>query len=510
MKKPAKSHQEIQKTLERFIKNDIIRTSLDDYAIITFPRGMMDPLTPRIRERVENKYDRILADNKIRKHFYIHFGLCTRKCSGCHYASITNGDKEEAIRAIHDHIDMFPSHKYAIGKTVLFFGGGTPSLMAPHEIKSILDKLTNKFDIKKVVKATLEMHPEIKRDKGGFEDYIKQIKKIGITRVSLGVQESNDNILRESNRGHTIKDALEIYGLLKKYRLKTNLDIMWNLPNQTLEDLEKTLRVAFGLSPDSICAYFYWLRPGTRDYDLYKQNKLKLLNKPIEMKHLIKLIASQHGYRQATTEHFYKGRSLAKRISAKCLRQIDRFRIKKEAFFSNYMKHALIGLGPGSYSYLFSGLEENYMLWSPVPDNAADSAISDGFRKMLDAGLKPYDRVLIFGKEETIRLRIMFDLRAGRLSKKQLDYLLKQGVDSEIETLLNNYIKYRLLYWNKKGQLVYTDAGDMMPNYIAASFSTDDWLSKIIARRDEKEDRYSWFPDARMVLKLKNMVKKGL
>jgi len=188
MKKPAKSHQEIQKTLERFIKNDIIRTSLDDYAIITFPRGMMDPLTPRIRERVENKYDRILADNKIRKHFYIHFGLCTRKCSGCHYASITNGDKEEAIRAIHDHIDMFPSHKYAIGKTVLFFGGGTPSLMAPHEIKSILDKLTNKFDIKKVVKATLEMHPEIKRDKdapksplssGSF--FSSQLKHVAIT-----------------------------------------------------------------------------------------------------------------------------------------------------------------------------------------------------------------------------------------------------------------------------------------------------------------------------------------
>lgn len=495
-----KSIQEIQKTLAPFTQKGITRTPLNDYAIIGFPRGIMDSVTPKMRKKIENKYDKTLSDNKIRKNFYIHFEMCTRKCSGCHYGTVTCGNRNETVKAILDHIDLFPSRKYFLDKSGIYFGGGTPSLMNIKQIKSIYNKIINKFNIKNITETTLEVHPEIVKIYKDPKNYIEQLKDIGITRISLGMQECDDKILKKWGRGHTKNDAIKVYKLFKEHKFKTGIDLMWNLPNQTFKDLKKSLKIAFALGPEVVCTYFFWLRPGTKDYDLYKKGKLALMNKPIEMKCLIKSIASEYGYKQRKPEWFHKEKILIKRSNFEK-------NYKKETTVDN-INHASIGFGPSTYSFLFSGFDENYILWSPVPRNIKDSSANNNYRKMIDLGLKPYNKVLIFGKEETIRLYIMFKLRAGTLTKKELDYFVKESTNKEIETLVNNYIRHGLLTWKNKDVLAFTDAGDMMPNHIIASFTTDEWLTKIMKRRNEKEDKYLWFPDPKIVLKLKNIVKK--
>jgi len=492
----ATSIQKIKSILKPFTAKGITRSSLDDYAIIVFPRGMMNPLTPEIRKKIENKLDKILSDSNVGKNFYIHFGMCTRKCSGCHYDSTTQGNKEEIIKAILDHIDLFPSNRYSIDKSKFHFGGGTPSLMSIKQIKSIYDKLVNKFNIKTITEATLEVHPEINRIYSNPENYINQLKNLGITRISLGMQECDDKILKQWGRGHTKSDALKVYKLLKKYKFKTNIDLIWNLPNQTFKSLEGSLRTTFELDPESICAYFFWLKPGTKDYELYKEGRLKLLNKPIEMKCLIKSIASEYGYKQKKPEWFHKEGDLTK-YSEKRPSQ------KSAAGSTDF---ALLGIGQSSYSYLFSGFKENYMLWSPVFKNAEDASAKNNYRKMIDSGFQPYDRVLVFKKEETIRLYLMFGLRTKTLTKEKLDYLIEQSTSKEIETLVNGYIRRGLLSWNENRQLTFTDAGDMIPNYIMATFTTNEWLNKMTKIENEKENRYYWFPDARKVLKLKRTI----
>lgn len=496
-----KSIKEIYKVLKTFIREGIVRTSLDDYAIIVFPREMMSPLTPQIRRKVDRKIDEILLDNKIRRFFYIHFGLCSRKCSGCHYGIRTSANKDNMVKAILDHIGLFPSLKYSINKSYLHFGGGTPSLMSIEEIKSIYNKIINKFNIQ-FAGATLEIHPEIIRLHNNPEKYIKLLKDIGIDRVSLGMQECNNKVLKRWGRGHTINDTLKVYSLLKKYKFKINLDLIWNLPNQTFKSLEKSLRTAFKLSPESVCTYFFWLRPGTKDYELYKKGRLKLLDKPIEMKYIIKLIASEYGYRQRTVEWFFKERDLTK--SFNIIQYFKFIRLsKREGPIINDMDFALIGFGPSSYHYLFSGFEENYMLWSPI---------NNSYRKMIDSNIIPYDRILIFEREETIRLHLMFSLRAKMLSKEKLDYFIKGSINGEeIELLVNNFIKYRLLTWDDNDYLTFTDAGDIIPNQIIATFVTDEWLKKMIKIMDKnKIDRYFWFPNPEMVFRLKNMIKKSI
>lgn len=495
----TKSIQEIRETLKPFTKKGIIRTSLNDYAIVGFPRGLMNPLTPELRKKVENKYHRILSDGGTGGNFYVHFEMCTRKCSGCHYGTVTQGNKKKTVKAILDHIDLFPSHKYFLSRSRIHLGGGTPSLMSAEQIKSIHDKIVTKFNVERVTEANLEIHPEIEKLYSDPENYIKQLKDIGITRVSLGIQECDDKILKKWKRGHTTNNALKIYKLLKKHQLKTNIDLMWNLPNQTFESLKNSLRTAFSLNPDSVCTYFYWLRPGTKDYDLYKRGKLNLLNKPIEMKHLIKSTASEYGYKQGKPEWFHKEKNLTKHFNPRR----DRTQPLGKTHFSS------ISFGPNSYSFLFSDFKENYIIWSPVSENTKDSSADNNYRKMIDSGLKPYDRILVFKREETIRLYLMFKLKMGALSKEELDWFVNKSKNKEIETLVNNYIKYGLLVWNENRQLTLTDAGDMMPNHIIASFTTDEWLTKMIKRRSEKEDKCLWFPDPEIALKLKHMVKNS-
>jgi hypothetical protein len=128
---------------------------------------------------------------------------------------------------------------------------------------------------------------------------------------------------------------------------------------------------------------------------------------------------------------------------------------------------------------------------------------------MIDSGLMPYDRALILGKEDTIRMFLMFKLRFGMVTKESFDYLTEESADEEIETLVNNYIKYGLLKWNEKNQLVFTDAGDIIPNQIIASFTTDKLLTKMRKRMNGRIDRYFWFPNPEKALKLKNMVKRN-
>ncbi len=495
------SIQEIKKSLKPFTEKGIVRTSLNDYAIIGPPRNIADSLTPKSRRKIESKYHEILSNKKTHGSFYIHFELCTRKCSGCHYGSVVQGNIKKTVKAILDHIDLFPSHKYSLDKSDIRFGGGTPSLMNIKQIKTIYDKIVNKFNIKKLVETTFEIHPEAIRLQGNPESYIRQLRTLGITRVSLGMQECNNKILKKWQRGHTKHDALKIYELLKKYKFKTNIDLMWNLPNQTFKSLEKSLRTVFELNPETVCTYFYWLRPETKDYNLYKKDKLNLLNKPIEAKCLIKSLASEYGYKQKKPEWFHKEENST--------RTFNPSKYSKNSPSLDEASFASISFGPSSYSYLFSGLKENYMLWSPVSKNIKDYSANNNYRKMIDSGYKPHDKILIFKKEETIRLHLMFKLRSGTLSENELSWFINKSRNKAIKNLVNGYIKCGLLTWNKNHQLILTDAGDMIPNHVIASFATDEWLFKMMKNRNEKEDRYFWFPGPKIVFTLKNMVRNS-
>ena len=164
---------------------------------------------------------------------YIHIPFCRHKCIYCDFYSITNDSKkEEYLEAIFSEIEHF-AFKYSDNRIIstIFFGGGTPSLMPPKYIESILTKLKQHFEIDSNVEITIEANPGTL-----FPDNLYEFRNIGINRLSIGIQSFDDSDLKFLTRIHDEKTAIESVILAQKSGFRNiNIDLIFNLPIQKEE-----------------------------------------------------------------------------------------------------------------------------------------------------------------------------------------------------------------------------------------------------------------------------------
>lgn len=182
---------------------------------------------------------------------YIHIPFCLRKCKYCSFISGKNiKQKEEYITALIKEIKT--NYKGEKLKT-LYFGGGTPSLLDIQDLETII----NIFDFQKNPEITLETNPETVT----FEKF-SNIKKIGINRISLGVQSFNNNILKYIGRNHTEQTIYNSIKNIKSAGFKNiSIDLIYGLPNQTFESFESDLHKAINLDVQHISSYGLKIEP---------------------------------------------------------------------------------------------------------------------------------------------------------------------------------------------------------------------------------------------------------
>ena len=209
---------------------------------------------------------------------YIHIPFCKRKCYYCDFVSFEdNCTQEKYIQALIKEIKNWKSqNKDKIIKT-LYIGGGTPSFI---NSKSILE-IINSLDIgNEYIERTIEINPgTINKEK--LVDY----KKAGINRISIGLQSTNDNLLKEIGRIHNFKQFIEAYNLVKEVGFNNiNIDLMLGLPNQTLEDIEESLNKILALDVKHISVYSLILEEGTVLFEKIEKNELQLPSEELERK----------------------------------------------------------------------------------------------------------------------------------------------------------------------------------------------------------------------------------
>ena len=202
---------------------------------------------------------------------YVHIPFCGSKCHYCDFnSSVQNEDVQSAyIEKLLKEID-YMSLIYSnadLEYDTIFIGGGTPSVIDPAFIERILDKLSKSFQLSKQMEITIECNPNsISKDK------LLAYKKAGVNRISLGVQSTNDGILKAIGRTHTQKD---VFFALQSIRdagiLNYNVDIMLGLPNQTIADVENTINDVLKFEPTHISAYTLMLEKGTPLYKMVSQ-----------------------------------------------------------------------------------------------------------------------------------------------------------------------------------------------------------------------------------------------
>ena len=175
---------------------------------------------------------------------YIHIPFCKSKCIYCDFTSFANKEKmvEKYIECLKKEIKNKETNNYIVD--TIYIGGGTPSFIESKYIKEILEIIKSKFKIEEKAEITIEVNPGTVN-----EEKLKDYKKIGINRISIGLQSTNNKILKQIGRIHTYEEFLNTYNLARKVGFKNiNVDLMLALPNQTLEELEESVEKVIKLN----------------------------------------------------------------------------------------------------------------------------------------------------------------------------------------------------------------------------------------------------------------------
>lgn len=204
---------------------------------------------------------------------YIHIPFCKSKCYYCDFISYSNLDNkiENYIEQIICEIKQYSFQEYNI--TTIYMGGGTPSYIDEKYIKQLLEVLQKELVGNQTkwedIEITIEVNPGT-ITKAKLETY----RKNGINRISIGLQSTNDKLLKELGRIHTFKEFLEAYQLVQKADFKnSNIDFMIGLPNQTIEDIKQTLDTIQKLNPNHVSMYSLIVEEETKIEQLISARK---------------------------------------------------------------------------------------------------------------------------------------------------------------------------------------------------------------------------------------------
>ena len=184
---------------------------------------------------------------------YVHIPFCDYKCTFCDFATYVGQNvlTPRYVDALISEIKMRAPTVAHLTTSTVFFGGGTPTLLAPHTIARILEAINLVAPIEANAEITAESNPDT-LDPMRLEGF----RAAGINRLSIGVQTLNAQILHDVHRGHSPQQAIESLRNARAVGFSSiSADLMFGLPNQTAEDWEDTLQRVLACEPDHLSLY---------------------------------------------------------------------------------------------------------------------------------------------------------------------------------------------------------------------------------------------------------------
>jgi putative oxygen-independent coproporphyrinogen III oxidase len=191
---------------------------------------------------------------------YVHWPFCESKCPYCDFNSHVREHIDEArfAAALVAEIDHFAAETEGRKVTSVFFGGGTPSLMAPETVASVIDRVRHHWDMADEVEISLEANPS-SAEVGRFKGY----HDAGVNRLSLGVQTLDDDALRFLGRAHDAAQARAALTMAQVTFTRFSFDMIYARPRHTTADWLAELHEALALGGDHLSLYQLTLEPGT-------------------------------------------------------------------------------------------------------------------------------------------------------------------------------------------------------------------------------------------------------
>lgn len=360
---------------------------------------------------------------------YIHIPWCVKKCPYCDFNSHEHKESQNFTDLESMYVDaLIKDLEYSLPKIwgrkihSIFFGGGTPSLFSGKAIQKILSQVRALTPILYDAEITLEANPGA-IDSNHFESY----KEAGVTRVSLGIQSFNDVHLKALGRIHDSSEAKKGIEIALRHFDEVNLDLMYALPHQTLDEAIDDAKTATSFYTQHLSFYHLTIEPNT--FFFKHPPKLPLDDESAVMQETIEDILGQHGYEHYETSAFAKPKS-------QCQHNLNYWQ------FGDYL-----GIGAGAHSKLTFHDKMSRESRYKNPKQYMDKVVT---QHMIESETIIHESDLAFEfMMNHLRLIDGFSIQSfedkTRLNISAIDKELKAAIDKKLITMDHEIIKPTLL-----------------------------------------------------------------
>lgn len=239
---------------------------------------------------------------------YAHIPFCKSRCVYCGFYSTTEKKdlQERYAKAIIEESELRSQYIHNVPVHTIYIGGGTPSYMQTDLLAIMVNGIRKKLNISdsNIEEFTIECNPD-----DVTEEFAKKIVRMGVNRVSLGVQSFSDERLRFLRRRHTATQATIAVQTLRKQGIKNiSIDLMFGFPNETLTEWQEDIRKAIALDVEHISAYSLMYEEGTPLYRMLMEEKVKECDEALsnEMYDMLIEMLSEAGYEHYEISNFAK------------------------------------------------------------------------------------------------------------------------------------------------------------------------------------------------------------
>ncbi len=228
-------------------------TEVGSYFIANYPPfSLWDSVhVPKVRQALASP-----ADVSVPMGLYIHIPFCRKRCRFCYFRVYTNQNAqaiENYVQALEKEFHLLSQQPGVQGRTLRFayFGGGTPSYLSAKQLRSLHDRLSEYLSWQTAEEVTFECEP------GTLSlEKVKMLKEIGVTRVSLGVENFNDEILETNGRAHLSPEIFRAYDWLQQVGFpQINVDLIAGMVGETEENWANCVERVKQMEPDNITIY---------------------------------------------------------------------------------------------------------------------------------------------------------------------------------------------------------------------------------------------------------------
>ena len=202
---------------------------------------------------------------------YVHIPFCARRCIYCgFFSTVRENEAARYVNALCAELQQRKEYLHGAPVTTVYFGGGTPSRLTPGQISQVIDCIRTIYGLDGLQELTVECNPD-----DITVEYVAALRRLGVNRISMGVQTFNSELLRFLHRRHSANQAIEAVRMCLESGIKNiSIDLMYGLPGQTIEMFRDDLHVALSTGVQHISSYCLSYEENTPLQTLRDQGKL--------------------------------------------------------------------------------------------------------------------------------------------------------------------------------------------------------------------------------------------